>query len=440
MRFELSFSCVAVLALVASACATSDLPQDSAPVVEVPADAAEGADGATAPPSLPGTDGAAQVPDAGAATDAGVISAHPRTIATPASLALIKQRIADHTEPQWSAFQALLSDVAAYASFTEFPPEEIYLVTTVEHTSAENTAISRAIFDAHSKRAQALALAYALTGQETYAAQSVSIMQRWQQVGTQLVGNAHAGLHAGSYLVQFMYAYDLLHEYGGWPEPDRAAFRQWWSSSIASRCRMILDEFMPGDDPAGWDGHNWDDAGVNCLMSTAAAFGDQELTEEMLTVLEKYFATDWRMSRKPYGPNGAMVSVMNDDILRNKPDQLQGVMYTGYGTSSLVQALLTAEHLGRPLWTQTTPGGATLGGVIDQWFRWNYLNADFNVHLDRQAAGVRVRKSSEHENILEVAASRMDMAPDFDAYVAAHRPVIGNPRNSYATLLHGDMP
>ena len=56
-----------------------------------------------------------------------------------------------------------------------------------------------------------------------------------------------------------------------------------------------------------------------------------------------------------------------------KPNRHEGVSYTGYAVSSMLQALEMARYCGTNLWNAKTPEGVGYQEVIEQWFRWNYL-------------------------------------------------------------------
>ncbi|HMR04363.1 MAG TPA: alginate lyase family protein [Polyangiaceae bacterium] len=393
---------------------------------------AGGMAGAAAAAGVAGTAGAASANSGGA----GPVNAHPATVFNAAELDVIRSRVKQKQQPQWGAYQKLLADAGGFLSFNKAPPKKILLVG-----GPDNTSIARDIFASHSKAAYACALAYVLTGQAKFADQAVAIMQKWQQVGVTLVGGSHAGLHSGSYLVAFMYAHDLLHGYSGWSGTERGKFQKWWRAEILPKSRLVVDEKMAGTDPKQWDASNWLEAALNCMLATAVSFDDAKLRTEIIGRLQKYFIGPWRIHQAPYGPKGKVVAIVQKDVLRKKKTFIQGVMYTGYGTSSLVQAFEMARYAGVDLWNKKTPAGVGYQAVIDQWFRWNYLNEEFHLHLKEQAAGVPVRRNwHHHDNILEVANNRYNMSADFKKFVAKSRPVLGNPRDEYATLTKGDMP
>jgi hypothetical protein len=365
--------------------------------------------------------------------------AHPATIIDAAELAVVRARIASRREPQWTAYQRLIADANEALTRDAPPPRYLYLTPTAWHTYAENVRRSRAVFVDHGRRAYATALAWRLTGDPRYAERSVAIMQGWASADVELIGGAFAGLHSSSHFATFMYAYDLMHGYPGWTGADRARFRDWWYDRVLPANRLVIDAFMPGDDPAGWVPSNWLDAALNSMLATAVAFDDPELEREALDRIGAYFVSDWRIARKPYGPGGSMVAVLNRDIERHTPDLIQGLGYTGYGSASLMQAFETARYNGTDFWTRTTPEGVGYQDVLQQWFDWVYLNEEFHLYLEAQAAGVPVRRRHAHENLLELLNNHYPMSPAFRTYLATHRPVRGNPFNEYATLTKGDI-
>ena len=129
---------------------------------------------------------------------------------------------------------------------------------------------------------------------------------------------------------------------------------------------------------------------------------------------------------------------MRNDINRNKPDLIQGVAYTGYGTSSAVQALEMARSWHESLDQKDAQRASATRRLIEQWFRWVFLNEQFSNHLDKQADGVHVdRDKVVHNNILECANSNLDMSQASKNYVTDNRPLASGSRDDFATFTNG---
>ena len=371
---------------------------------------------------------------------------HPNTVINAKELAVVRERVLKRQGPQWTAYQALSKDANAGLSFNKTPPK---LIVTYP---ADQTSIARDIFREHSKYAYACALNYQLTGDNRYATKARDIMQKWADIDV-YSSSSSAGLHMGSYLVGFMYAYDLLVGYNGWSSANRAKFKSWWYNRILPHCRDVIEggdpkyvvnNKMVGNDTSKWDPSNWLEAVISCSLATGCAFDDNALRTEMVNRVKKYFINNWRYSYKNYGPGGKKVAVVNGDIDRIKNDSkvIQGIMYTGYGTSSMVQMMEMCRYAGVNVWTYKTPDGINLQQVIEQWWRWNWKNEEFNHYKSQQASGYDLfRKRVNHDNIFELANNHYNMSAEFKTYLKARRPIVNDsPRDEYATLTKGDMP
>jgi hypothetical protein len=364
---------------------------------------------------------------------------HPRTVFDAAELETIKARVNSSTQPQRNAWtQRVLPDANDGLNFTA-DPEASYSFDTGAGSGQGTVPYSRAAFWRNSTPAYACALAYLQTGDTRYANKAVQILNAWATKAPNMLpeGRSHPGLHIASFLVQFLYADDLLRgaSYQPWLNA-RSRFETWWRNKPMTNIRAVISEKMPGNTPAQWrqgDGTNWLDAAINAMLAAGIAFEDNSLRDEMIERMENYFVGTWRIKKEPYGPGGAQVATLVRDAARNKDGVLLGVSYTGYAMSSMVQALEMARYCGTNLWNAKTPEGVGYQEVIEQWFRWNYLGEEF-----RGQTGNTVEKEPRmHSNVLEAANRNLDMSQKFKNYVANNRPIPGCPRDDYPTFTRG---
>ena len=370
---------------------------------------------------------------------------HPRTALSSTELATIRSRVQAQQQPQRAAYNSLISFANSSLNFTPHP-DASYNHQTGAGTGPGTVAYSRGEYWDHAKPAFAGALAYRLTGTASYADKAVQILNAWavRDVIMQPVGGAHPGLHIGSFLAPgFMYTVDLLRGYAPW-EAVHNRFEDWWRHRVMPNMRAVLTANLvgatPSNHPSNWKSDNWVDAAINGLLATGIAFEDTALRDEMIGKLEKYFVSNWRIFTDNVGPGGTVVAVLRNDINRVSGNEITGISYTGYGTSSVIQALAMAEACGTNLWNRKTPDGVGYQEVVQQWFNWTYLNHAFHHRLDLQASGYTIeRETRMHSNILEIADSKWNMSTAFKNYLANNRPIIGCPRDDFPTLTRGDM-
>jgi hypothetical protein len=371
---------------------------------------------------------------------------HPRTVVDAADLEAIKARVNANTQPQRNAWTQRVLPAANDALNFTADPDASY---GFDHGDGPGTTpYSRAAFWRNTTPAYACALAYLQTNDTRYATKAVDILNDWAVRSPNISPptGSHPGLHIGSFMVQFLYADDLLQaaNYTPWLNV-RNRFETWVRNKPMVNVRQVITEKMQGwpgnrqqviNNPNSetiWEASNWLEAAINFMLAAGIAFEDNTLRDEMIDRMQDYFISNWRYKKYPYGPGGAVVAGANKDINRNKDGVLLGVTYTGYNMSSMVQALEMARYCGTNLWNAKTPLGIGVQDIIEQWFRWNYLGEEF-----RGQAGNTVEKETRmHSNILEAANRNLNMSQKFKNYVADNRPISGCPRDDYPTFTRG---
>src|SRR5215471_11787976 len=175
---------------------------------------------------------------------------HPMTVINRVERAIVKQRIADKTEPQYSAFEKLIHDADEVQSFVPDPPDTMDIMGGYEPNTNQDTLIRPWLWR-NSHAAYCSALAYAYTGKTNYAEKAVQILNAWAAKKTVFTGRDR-GLQLGSWFSPMLYAADLVHDYPGWKRADREQFNSWWRSNVLIHVRPVMLE----------RGNNWKDAGL----------------------------------------------------------------------------------------------------------------------------------------------------------------------------------
>jgi hypothetical protein len=383
---------------------------------------------------------------------------HPLGMLDSARLTTINTRRQNGTQPQSGTYQAIIN-AANTALGVTYNPDNEYNFLTGQGSGQGTVGYTRGHFLTHSDAAYTLALAYRLTGSTNYADKAVTILDKWADDDVIFPNNpggnpdsgSHPGLHIGSHLApQFMAAADLLHGYAGYTNIANA-FEDWWYDRAVVHFRLVLQEKMggwPGNREAAknsttiWAGSNWLESAMNAMLQTAITFEDSPLRTEIIDRLKDYFIGSWRYTFKNYGlPGNFSVPVINQDIERHQGDHLQGLSYTGYGMSSMVQALGAAKRCGTDLFSAATPAGATIAGIAEHWFQCTHNGRDFKNNTGSEGVGgITVeRETNEHNNILEVLSRHIpgSMSTAFKNFTEAERPLTGQ-RNKWATFVDGE--
>lgn len=348
---------------------------------------------------------------------------HPMTVINRAELSEVKKRIATGTEPQASAFAALIRDADAVHSFQPDPPDTMNIMGGYEPNSNLNTLI-RPWLERNCHAAYASALAYAYTGKMNYAEKTVAILNAWAAKNTTFTGGDR-GLQLGSWFSPMLYAADLIHNYDGWKPADRAQFNSWWRNN----CLPFMLKIMRRNS------NNWKDAGILGVMSAAVVLEDKSLMSRALAELHSYFQDRrdrdvnvkgaWKIQQ-----DGREV-FLPEEVTRNKGGS--GITYTAYALTTMVQALNMASYTGHDYWHEQTPEGADLQGVIEWYFRWDIEKQPFPWN----ASPTHFEK---RRNVFELANDHFHLMPEIGAWLKTNRPVKGEEGDEYATLNHGDLP
>jgi len=155
--------------------------------------------------------------------------AHPGVLVNRAQLDEIKRRVKAGIEPQKSAFEALKADKLAARDYEPHPRE------TVECGSFSRPDLGCKAEQADSEAAYAQALLWYITGDETYAKNTVKILNAWSGTLTGGHTNANGPVQASWTGDVFPRAAEILrYSYKGWSDADIAKFQN-----------MLTTQFLP---------------------------------------------------------------------------------------------------------------------------------------------------------------------------------------------------
>lgn len=341
-----------------------------------------------------------------------IFFSHPMTVINRDELSVVKELIAKNINPQANAFQNLIADADAALEFIPDPPANMNIMSSYELGS--NLQEMRAWLWKNCHAAYCSALAYAYSGKVDYAEKAIAILNAWANKATIFYG-AECGLQLGSYFTPMLYAADLLIDYPGWNEGDQKAFKEWWRKN----CLIHTREAMYSKD------NNWKDAGILGVLAAAVVLEDPRLFYEGLVELASYAYGDWKLKR-----NSNMVYLPREV---HRKSGRNGITYTNYAFTCLVQALEIARYAGFNFWNLKTTYGATLKEAIESLFKWDVLGAPFP--WNPNPTRIIFRK-----NTYEIANNHFELIPEIHSWLKANRPVNGSQGDEYVTLNKGDVP
>jgi len=349
---------------------------------------------------------------------------HPMTVISADELAIIKQRILYNAEPQSRAFEDLLEDADAALEFQPYTPQTLEIPGG--YVDSDGLAYARTVLWDNCHAAYSCAMVYAITGNPVYAEKATGVLMYWSDRGIRFTGD-DSGLQLGSYFSPMLYAADLLHDYTGWEEADRSSFKSWWRNNCLED-GQVLNVLRNKD-------NNWKDAALLGTFAAAVVLEDTVLLKEALIQLTSYFYG--RTDSNVRLPGDAWkIAVDNNgvylprEVVRN--DGSSGITYTAYALTTMVQAMEIARYSGFDFWQRETVLGATIGDVIEQYYRWNEMNEPFPWNWS-------ANKSDKRRNPYEIANIHYTFQDGFKEYLENNRPLSGREGDEYTTLTKGDM-
>ena len=337
---------------------------------------------------------------------------HPMTVINRDELSVVKELIAKNINPQTSAYRSLIADADEALHFIPDPPANMNIMSSYE--LGNNLQEMRAWLWKNSHAAYCSALAYIHSGKADYADKAVEVLNAWAGKATTFLG-AECGLQLGSFFTPMLYAADLLINYQGWDKGDQRVFKEWWRKN----CLIHTREVMYSKD------NDWKDAGILGVLAGAVVLEDPMLFYEALVELASYSYGDWKFKR-----NNNTVYLPRE-VKRN--GGRNGITYTNYAFTCLVQAIEITRYAGFNFWNMKTTSGVTLKEAIESLFKWDVLGVPFPWNPNPS-------RKNNRKNTYEIANNHFELIPEIHSWLKANRPVNGAQGDEYATLNKGDVP
>jgi Alginate lyase len=261
---------------------------------------------------------------------------------TDARITALKSRIAGRVQPTYQAYQALKT----YVDSHQF---EACQAPALFDTSPTNRADVGRI-DHDSVLAYKLALAYRLTGNETYAANSARILNCWATKVT-FSPTSPTKLVVSSRGPSFVVAADLI------KRSTKFTFSQQQNFQIFARQKLLPMNTMSSANNFG----NW---GLLLVVSTATYLQDQTLFNQAVGRW-KYFIED---------------QMNNDGVMRYEVGRGGGKDGIWYSNFALFPQTTSAEIMkvnGVNVFGYVSPSGRTLKKAYDKMAGWNRYPCSF---------------------------------------------------------------
>lgn len=350
---------------------------------------------------------------------------HPMTVMNSQELEIIKYRIENRIEPQYSAYNMLIAEAESQLNFQPDAPATMNIMGGYETNS--NLDEMRDWLWRNGHAAYTSGLAYILSGETKYAEKAKEVLMDWANTGTTFTG-ADRGLQLGSWFSPMLYAADLIHGFDGWQQTDRDVFQSWWRDECLNS-GDILGVLRRKD-------NNWKDAALLGTFAASVVLEDTLLMKEALVQLTSYFyaRTDdnVRLPGKGWKIEKADGFVyLPREVVRN--DGRSGLTYTAYALTTMSQAIEIARYAGFDFWTYQTEDSVSIKDVIEQYFLWDVKRETFPWNGNPN-------RSDKRRNVYELAATHLEINPEIVEWVQGQWPLIsGREGDEYTTLTKGDI-
>lgn len=141
---------------------------------------------------------------------------HPGLLHTEDDFTRVKEYVDAGKEPWLTSWNLLTSNSHTSPTYEPRPAETVYRGSDGEHS--ENYPVL--YNDAHA--AYQLALRWKISGDTEFADASIRVLDAWSSTMKAIGGNSDGFLAAGLYGYQLANAGEIMRDYSGWPEENRA--------------------------------------------------------------------------------------------------------------------------------------------------------------------------------------------------------------------------
>ncbi|SDD12178.1 alginate lyase family protein [Niabella drilacis] len=200
---------------------------------------------------------------------------------TSGDFARVKAKIAAKAEPWYSGWNRLIANSHAQVSYVANPTVKLIRGGgSREEPEADN--YSRAMNDAAA--AYQLALRWKISGDDTYAATAIAILNAWAVTCKSINGDSNSALAAGFYGYQFALAGELLRDYNGWAAADFTAYKKWMTDVFYSLNYNFLSTHFGSCVTNAYA--NWDLANLASVLSIAILTDNRSMYNYAVSYLQ----------------------------------------------------------------------------------------------------------------------------------------------------------
>jgi hypothetical protein len=338
---------------------------------------------------------------------------HHSAVFLPQSrLELLRERVASHVEPTFSAYARLKTSADCYIDLLPTPPSHWFVPYFYENPKGHKEGKVSLATDANA--AYELALCYRMTGDARYARSAARIIDAWAS-GVQSASTEEDSRLAWSYHFPAMiFAADLV-----------ASTDVWYASRQTAFKRFVRERSLPLNTMASQN--NWGNWGLVLVMASSAYLDDQPLFEAGVSrwkeFIESQVAEDGSLSHEVTRAGGGTT-----------PGRA-GLWYSHFSLMPQTLAAEIARVNGTDLFDYVSPSGRTLRMAFDRLAEWSRYPERFPFYQGAPDELSKPRYVSYFE-ILNTHWANVDAS----ALLAEMRPLTANHSAPHLSFTHGDLP
>jgi len=322
-------------------------------------------------------------------------------------LAVLKQRVADKTEPTYSAYVAMKAEADAKKDLAPAVPEAWYVPGFYVDPAGHGKAKGALAGDAN--EAYALALLYRMTGDASYAAAAAKRIDAW--AGLKTLGTKDDSTLTFCYhFPPLIYAADLIRPWEGWTPAEREAFAAFLRAEALPMNTMARE-------------NNWGNWGLVLTLACAAYLDDEELLRRGAARWKEFIA-------RQIGEDGSLPL----EVIRNNGQGEHGIWYSHFCLAPQTIAAEILAHHGVDLYDYAAPNGRTLRAAFEKVIPWAADPATFPYY---KGADPKSLPGTDAVGYWEILAARWPdpKAKEMLLRLRPLNPIQGSP---YITFTHGE--
>lgn len=337
------------------------------------------------------------------------ISAQADVFLSVDRLATLQRRIAQKTEPTYTAYLALQREADAQLTRQPQAPAEWYVPGYYRDPAGHKKAKDGLAGDAN--HAYALALLFRMTGEDKYAQSAVRLLDAWASGLQTLSQKDDSRLSFCYHFPAFILAADLLRDFSGWPAAHQQAFTDFLRTKALPMTTQERE-------------NNWGNWGLVLTLAGAVYLRDEALyrtgIERWKYFMETQLAEDGHLRL---------------EVTRNDGRGDHGLWYSHFSLMPQTIAAEIARVHGDDLFSYRSPSGHTLRQAFERLAPWTCEPATFPYYRGSNPAEQHGPDYISYWEILNAhwpqpAAARL---------LAKKRPLSADHSAPALTFTHGDL-